>query len=451
MDSQVIYAILASFITVLVVTPLVIKLAFKIGATDKPNARKVHQKIMPRLGGLAIFIGVAVGFVVGGLYEQRMLSITLGAIIIVIIGILDDMYELSAKVKFGGQLLVAIMIVKSGLLVQVLYIPILGDTELGWLAYPITVFWIVGITNAINLIDGLDGLSAGISSIVLATLAYMAFTSPWGTGAAIILPLALITLASTIGFLFYNFHPAKIFMGDTGALFLGYCISVISLLGLYKSVTLFSFIVPIIILGVPIFDTTFAIIRRIVNKKPISAPDKSHLHHRLLAMGFSHRKTVLIIYALGIFFSVNAIIFSSATLWLSIILLFILIFFTEIIAEVIGLVHERYKPIISFYKKVKKAKTNCSITFTIMKYSNSILFLGRRCYFLFFIPYFLFPKYRLFESASIGERYTYIEGNEKSIKFSFLHLDCQTEGECYDQAITSMYNFIFNYYYVRII
>ena len=217
MDSQVIYAILASFITVLVVTPLVIKLAFKIGATDKPNARKVHQKIMPRLGGLAIFIGVAVGFVVGGLYEQRMLSITLGAIIIVIIGILDDMYELSAKVKFGGQLLVAIMIVKSGLLVQVLYIPILGDTELGWLAYPITVFWIVGITNAINLIDGLDGLSAGISSIVLATLAYMAFTSPWGTGAAIILPLALITLASTIGFLFYNFHPAKIFMGDTGS------------------------------------------------------------------------------------------------------------------------------------------------------------------------------------------------------------------------------------------
>ncbi len=356
MDSQVIYAILASFITVLVVTPLVIKLAFKIGATDKPNARKVHQKIMPRLGGLAIFIGVAVGFVVGGLYEQRMLSITLGAIIIVIIGILDDMYELSAKVKFGGQLLVAIMIVKSGLLVQVLYIPILGDTELGWLAYPITVFWIVGITNAINLIDGLDGLSAGISSIVLATLAYMAFTSPWGTGTAIILPLALIALASTIGFLFYNFHPAKIFMGDTGALFLGYCISVISLLGLYKSVTLFSFIVPVIILGVPVFDTAFAIIRRIVNKKPISAPDKSHLHHRLLAMGFSHRKTVLIIYAFGIFFSVNAIIFTSATLWLSIILLFVLIFFTEIIAEVIGLVHERYKPLISFYKKSEKTR-----------------------------------------------------------------------------------------------
>ncbi|MGG2094549.1 MraY family glycosyltransferase [Bacillus sp. S13(2024)] len=353
MDSRIIYAVLASFITVLIATPFVIKLAFKIGATDKPNARKVHQRIMPRLGGLAIFIGVVVGCLISGLYEQRIISISVGAVIIIIIGILDDVYELSAKVKFGGQLVVALLIVKN-LQIPVLYIPFLGDIDLGWFSYPITVFWIVGITNAINLIDGLDGLSAGISSIVLATLAYMAATSVTGAGSALILPLALIALASTIGFLFYNFHPAKIFMGDTGALFLGYCISVLSLLGLYKSVTLFSFIVPIIILGVPIFDTIFAIIRRIVNKKPISAPDKSHLHHRLLALGFSHRTTVLIIYAFGIFFSVNAIIFSSATLWLSIVLLFVLILVTEIVAEIIGLVHDRYKPIISVFKKVKK-------------------------------------------------------------------------------------------------
>lgn len=149
---------------------------------------------------------------------------------------------------------------------QVLYIPFLGDTELGWLAYPITVFWLVGITNAINLIDGLDGLSAGISSIVLATLAYMAFTSPWGTGTAIILPLALIILASTIDFYSTTSIQQKFSWEIQEHYFLGYCISVISLLGLYKSVTLFSFIVPIIILGVPIFDTIFAIIRRIVNK-----------------------------------------------------------------------------------------------------------------------------------------------------------------------------------------
>jgi UDP-GlcNAc:undecaprenyl-phosphate GlcNAc-1-phosphate transferase len=351
---QLIYAFFASLITVLIVTPFVIKLAFKIGAVDKPNARKVHQKITPRLGGLAIFIGVIAGYFVSGLYQERMTSIVVGAIIIVIVGILDDMYELSPKWKFLGQILAAVLIVKSGLKVDVLSLPFLGDYELGILAYPITVVWIVGITNAVNLIDGLDGLSSGISSIALATIAFMAFQE----NTVLILTLAVIIIASTIGFLFYNFHPAKIFMGDTGALFLGYCISILSLLGLYKSVTLFSFIVPIIILGVPIFDTTFAIIRRIVNKKPISSPDKSHLHHRLLAVGFSHRKTVLLIYGFGIFFSVNALLFSKSTFWTSMVILFGLILVTEIVAEGIGLVHERYKPILTMYRKVKDRQSN---------------------------------------------------------------------------------------------
>ncbi|MFD3446556.1 glycosyltransferase family 4 protein [Microbacteriaceae bacterium 4G12] len=358
MNSQVIYAFFASLITVLIITPLVIKLAIKIGAVDKPNARKVHAKVMPRLGGLAIFIGVIVGYFVSGLYQERMTTIIVGAVIIVVLGVLDDMYELSAKAKLLGQIAAALLIVKSGLTINLLGLPFLGDYELGLLSYPITILWIVGITNAINLIDGLDGLSAGISSIVLATLAFMAFQG----NSFMIFTLAIIILASTIGFLFYNFHPAKIFMGDTGALFLGYCISILSLLGLYKSVTLFSFIVPIIILGVPVFDTTFAIIRRIANKKPISAPDKSHLHHRLLALGFSHRKTVLLIYGFGIFFSLNAIIFSTFTLWVSIILLFALILVTEIVAEVIGLVHERYKPILSFCKKVKDRQHQDSIS-----------------------------------------------------------------------------------------
>jgi UDP-GlcNAc:undecaprenyl-phosphate GlcNAc-1-phosphate transferase len=347
-NSQFIYAFLASLVTVLIATPFVMKLAIKIGAVDKPNARKVHQKIMPRLGGLAIFIGVVVGYFVSGLYHERMTSIAVGAVIIVIIGVLDDIYELSAKKKFLGQILVALLIVKSGLTIEYITIPFLGKYDLGLLSYVITVLWIVGVTNAINLIDGLDGLSAGVSSIALATIGFMAFQG----NSFMIFTIALIVLASTIGFLFYNFHPAKIFMGDTGALFLGYCISILSLLGLYKSVTLFSFIVPIIILGVPIFDTAFAILRRIVNKKPISAPDKSHLHHRLLALGFSHRTTVLLIYVFGIFFSINAIIFSSSALWLSIILLFALMLAVELVAEIIGLVHEHYKPIITFYRKV---------------------------------------------------------------------------------------------------
>nr|WP_247739198.1 MraY family glycosyltransferase [Bacillus sp. 165] len=324
------------------------KLAVKIGAVDKPNARKVHEKIMPRLGGLAIFIGVVVGYFVSGLYHERMTSIVVGAFVIIIIGILDDMYELSAKKKFLGQILVALLIVKSGLTMEYITIPFLGKYDLGVFSYILTVLWIVGVTNAINLIDGLDGLSAGISSIALATIGFMAFQG----SSFMIFTIALVVLASTLGFLVFNFHPAKIFMGDTGALFLGYCISILSLLGLYKSVTLFSFIVPIIILGVPIFDTIFAILRRIVNKKPISAPDKSHLHHRLLALGFSHRTTVLLIYVFGIFFSVNAIIFSSSALWLSVLLLFALVIAVELVAEMIGLVHERYKPIITFYRKV---------------------------------------------------------------------------------------------------
>lgn len=356
MDSQLIYACIASLITVLLITPFVIKLAYKIGAVDKPNARKVHQKIIPRLGGLAIFIGVIVGYFASGLYHERMTTIVVGAIIIVVIGILDDIYELSPKWKLLGQIAAALLIVRSGLTIGVINIPFVEGNyvELGILSYPLTVIWIVGVTNAINLIDGLDGLSAGISSIALATIAAMALTQ----NIFLIFTIAAIVIASTAGFLFYNSHPAKIFMGDTGALFLGYCISVLSLLGLYKSITMFSLFVPIIILGVPIFDTTFAIIRRIVNKKPISAPDKSHLHHRLLALGFSHRKTVLLIYVFGIFFSVNAIIFSSLTLWQSILILFVLILVGEIIAELIGLVHEKYKPIITMYRKVKSRLDN---------------------------------------------------------------------------------------------
>ncbi|MBH0173794.1 undecaprenyl/decaprenyl-phosphate alpha-N-acetylglucosaminyl 1-phosphate transferase [Fictibacillus sp. 23RED33] len=348
MNWILILASIASFITVLIVTPFVIKLAIKIGATDKPNSRKVHEKVMPRLGGLAIFIGVMVGFYVSGLYKEQVTAISIGAIVIIAIGIMDDMMELSAKTKLLGQILAAAAVVASGLKIDFLTIPFIGMFDLGWWTYPITILWIVGITNAINLIDGLDGLAAGTSFIVITTIAFMAGIA----GKALIFGLALILLGSILGFLFYNFHPAKIFMGDTGALFLGYGIAILSLLGLFKSVTLFSFIVPIIILGVPVFDTTFAIIRRIVNKRPISSPDKSHLHHRLLALGLSHRNTVLAIYGLGVIFSVSAVVFSRTTLWGSVLIIFALLVVTEIIAEVIGLVHVKYRPFMAIYRKV---------------------------------------------------------------------------------------------------
>lgn len=349
MDLQNIIAFIASFVTVLIVTPLVIKFAIRIGATDKPNHRKVHQKLMPRLGGLAIFIGVLVGYFVSGLNSERIITISLGALLIIIVGILDDLYELSAKIKFLAQIGIAVLIVSSGLKIDFLTIPFVVDRmELGWLSLPITVFWIVGITNAINLIDGLDGLAAGISSIGIAAIAILAAVS----GKGLILSIALIVLASTLAFLFYNFHPAKIFMGDTGALFLGYCIAVLSLLGLYKSVTLFSIIIPIIILGVPVFDTAFAIIRRLINKQPISAPDKSHLHHRIMDLGLSHRSTVLVIYALGILFSVAAILLSSSTLWVSLIIMILLFVVLHVIAELVGIVSERHKTFSKLYRKL---------------------------------------------------------------------------------------------------
>ncbi len=348
MDIKVALAFIASFVTVLVVTPLVMKLAIKIGAVDKPNYRKVHSKLMPRLGGLAIFIGVIIGYFVSGLYNERMKGIIVGALIIVILGILDDKYELSAKIKFLVQIGAASIVVSTGLTIDFIQVPFFDKIELGWMAIPITILWIVGITNAINLIDGLDGLAAGISIIGISTIAIMA----GAYNKVMILSLAVILIGSILAFLFYNFHPAKIFMGDTGALFLGYSISILSLLGLYKSVTLFSFIIPIIILGVPIFDTFFAIIRRIVNKMPISSPDKSHLHHRLMAIGLSHRQTVLVIYGFGIIFAISALLLKSTTLWGSLLIIFGLIIISGLVAEIVGLVSDKYRPLLRFYKKV---------------------------------------------------------------------------------------------------
>lgn len=338
--------LLICFISSILITPLVKKLAIKIGATDKPNQRKVHQKIMPRLGGLAIYISFIIGFVLWSSDDRYALPILVGSTIIIITGILDDMMELSAKVKFGGQLLAAgIVVIYGGIQVEFINLPFGGQIDFGFLDIPITILWIVGITNAINLIDGLDGLAAGVSSIALITISGMAMMKGYGFVAA----LGAIVLVSTLGFLFYNFHPAKIFMGDTGALFLGFMISVLSLLG-FKGVTMVSLIIPVIILGVPISDTFFAIIRRIVHKQPISAPDKSHLHHCLLKLGFTHRQTVLIIYAIAAFFALAAVIFSQAKLWGAFLLVGVLLILIEIFAEKIGLVGKNHTPLLKFIR-----------------------------------------------------------------------------------------------------
>jgi UDP-GlcNAc:undecaprenyl-phosphate/decaprenyl-phosphate GlcNAc-1-phosphate transferase len=342
--------LLICFVTSVLVTPLVKKLAFKIGATDRPNQRKVHQKIMPRLGGLAIYIGFIVGILFLDPDNAYEIPILLGSVIIIVTGFLDDLFELPAKVKLAGQLLAASVVVFGGVQVEYINLPFGSQLEFGFLSIPLTILWIVGITNAINLIDGLDGLAAGVSAIALITMSWMAILK----GDVFVTSMGFILLGSILGFLIYNFHPAKIFMGDTGALFLGYMISVLSLLG-FKNVTAISFIVPVIILGVPISDTFFAIIRRIVKKKPLSAPDKSHLHHCLLRLGYSHRQTVLIIYGMSAAFGVAAIIFSRATMWGSLLVIAVLLIAIELIVEKIGLVDKNYQPLLKVVRGIRYA------------------------------------------------------------------------------------------------
>lgn len=341
-----IYVTLAlCFVISVLITPLVKKLAIRIGATDQPNHRKVHQKVMPRMGGLAIFISFVVGMFIYMPDSEFFYPILIGSTIIVITGILDDMMELSAKVKLIGQIAAAAVVVFNGVFVEFINVPLLGELNFGFLAIPLTIIWIVGITNAINLIDGLDGLAAGVSSIALVTISGMAIFM----GNDFVAAVGLILLGSTLGFLIYNFHPAKIFMGDTGAMFLGFIISVLSLLG-FKNVTLVSLIIPIIILGVPISDTIFAIIRRLLNKQPLSAADKSHLHHCLLQAGYSHRQTVLIIYGIAAFFGLAAILFSQTTLWISITIMAVLLVLVELFAEKIGLMGENHRPLLKYFR-----------------------------------------------------------------------------------------------------
>ncbi|MEM5591514.1 MraY family glycosyltransferase [Niallia circulans] len=337
------------FIASILLTPVVKKLAFKLGAMDKPEQRKVHQKVMPRMGGLAIYISFLIGALIINPDKDYHYPILLGSAVIIVTGMLDDIYNLSAKVKFLAQTLAAVIVVVwGGVQVEFINLPFGGKLEFGFLDIPITILWIVGITNAMNLIDGLDGLASGVSSIALFTITGMAMIM----GNGYVIAISSIVLAATLGFLFFNFYPAKIFLGDTGALFLGYIIAVMSLLG-FKNVALISFVIPVIILGVPISDTFFAIIRRLVNKQPLMAPDKSHLHHCLLNVGFTHRQTVIIIYAMASFFGLVAVIFSQAKVWGAILLIVTVLLIIELIVEKIGLVGKNYKPILKFINDIR--------------------------------------------------------------------------------------------------
>lgn len=296
-------AFITALIAVYALTPLVIKFAVKTGAMDKPDPRKVHKKPIPRLGGLAIYLAFMIAVCSMLDFGKEIVGLLLGGTFIVIVGIIDDFISLPAKVKLLGQILAACILVAFDIRIDFITDPFGDFIFLEYLAIPVTIFWIVGITNTVNLIDGLDGLAAGVSTIATVTILLVALQS--GD-----LPVVFLTAAlagSSLGFLHYNFNPARIFMGDTGSMFLGYMFAAISVIGAVKSAATIALIVPILALGLPILDTTFAIVRRYRGGVPIFKPDKGHLHHRLLAMGFSQRQAVLLMYVFSAFLGLAAI------------------------------------------------------------------------------------------------------------------------------------------------
>jgi len=333
------------------------RLAIKFNVVDFPNYRKIHTKVTPRLGGLAIFLGAALGLLYLQPEHIHLLEISLGAIVIVLTGMLDDRYSIRPVIKLSGQLIAASFLLSSGLIIERITLPFIGVVELGVFSVLITVLWVVGITNAINLIDGLDGLATGVSTIALSSMFVMALIDLQIFAAY----LAIVMIGANLGFLYHNYYPAKIYMGDTGSNFLGYMIAVISMLGLFKNIALFSFIIPVIILAVPIFDTLFAIIRRASNKQKIMKPDNKHIHYQLLRVGFTHRQSVLIMYAFSLLFGILAILFARASLVLSLFITFILLVLIHILAEIAGLVGGGRRPVVDGMLKllgISKAKSN---------------------------------------------------------------------------------------------
>ncbi len=303
-------ALVVSFIS----TPVVKMLAQRVGAVDVPkDNRRMHSHPIPRMGGLAIFFGFLLSTLVFVPMNDQYRGMLLGAVVIVVLGIFDDIHSLRASFKFVVQIVAALIAVFSGNVISAISNPNIFSQnpvwELGWLAYPVTVIWIVAITNSVNLIDGLDGLACGVSTISSMTMLVIALV-------VADLPVALLMAAlagGSIGFLPYNLNPAKIFMGDTGSTFLGYVLAVVSIQGLFKFYAIISFAVPFLILGLPIFDTAFAFIRRIAHGQSPMHADRSHVHHRLIDMGFSQKQAVAVLYVISAILGLSAVVLATTS------------------------------------------------------------------------------------------------------------------------------------------
>ena len=326
-------AVIISF----VMTPLARRLAIRVGALDVPKeTRKIHNKPMPYFGGLAIYVAIISCMFVYMPHNSTNYYIMAGATIIVLAGVIDDMYDMPAKVKLLIQILAALIAIKGGVQIHFITNP-LSETGMSYLfnglSFIITLFWIVGITNTINLIDGLDGLASGVASIAATTLLFTAAR----LGHDFIVMQCAIIAGASLGFLPFNFNPAKIFMGDTGSLLLGYMLAVTSVSGMVKSVAAIALAVPVFALGLPILDTAFAIIRRYLNKKPIMEADKDHLHHKLMRYGLNQRQTVLVMYFISMLLGSVSVIIADTEPFIGIMVATIVVIVAFFLAKKAGL------------------------------------------------------------------------------------------------------------------
>jgi len=330
---------LSSALLALVITPVVIWLARKLNAVNRPDVRTVHSKPIPRIGGVAIFVSatalILCVLLLPNLVGQRfriikpqLVVLLSAATFIFAVGLIDDLKGLRARTKFLAELAAALIIYAIGIRIKSVAVADWLTIDFGWFSLPLTLLWIVGITNAVNLSDGLDGLAAGISAIACGVIAILAIQG----GQAVMAVLMLALLGSLTGFLFFNFNPARIFMGDCGSLFLGFTIASASVLSSMKSSALVGLALPMLALGIPIFDTLFSMLRRFLERRSIFSPDRSHFHHHLLALGLNQRHVVILAYAvtclfagLGLFMMVTRSI-NTLVVFLCILLLLLLVF-----------------------------------------------------------------------------------------------------------------------------
>lgn len=312
--AYVVLALLAALVISFLMTPVVKTFAYKVGAIDVPkDGRRMHKEPIPRLGGLAIFMGFMVSILlfVNIRGNQQMQSILLGAVIIVVLGVVDDIMALPAMLKFVVQIVAALIPALNGVTILAFSNPNIFSDRLYWvlgsLSVPFTVIWIVAITNSVNLIDGLDGLADGVSAISATTMLVIALL--YSEAQVAIVMAALV--GACVGFMPYNLNPAKMFMGDTGATFLGYILATMSIQGLFKYYAVISFVVPFLILGLPIFDTAFAFIRRIAHGQSPMHADRGHIHHRLIDMGLNQKQAVATLYVISAILGLSAVVLTT--------------------------------------------------------------------------------------------------------------------------------------------